>query len=342
MLRLKKVISLVNISLVLICIIHVASILNTHLYPLYPDVHVYKANLKDIDFPLSFKICVFDLASNSDAKYQRWGYKRQWDFYLGKSMFNESLHGWNGHGPNGTTLGSTEDMLKNISNNWDDIVERIEVDKVVENGTKISSKLKPRWTLDLLHQCQILDLAEENERMALVQMLITFKPHDDLGISISILDKKTKTRRTVKSLLTHYNGHDFKRSHLYDPRYIQAMLKISQTVSSSRENAVHEHVCQHYPNDEYNSFGDCDEEFVYQRAKNVGLMPFWASKSFDEVTRLTRYIHLLPYCYIQVCLSLLFRYQNDDEFTLPDLLDGTQDSNCLSPCRKTEVFHLKI
>ena len=52
-------ISLVNISLVLICIIHVVSILNTHLYPLYPDVHVYKANLKDIDFPLSFIVQCF-------------------------------------------------------------------------------------------------------------------------------------------------------------------------------------------------------------------------------------------------------------------------------------------
>ena len=47
---------------------------------------------------------------NETRILQSLGYKRIYMFYMGKSKYNSSLFGWNGHVKNGSTLGSTEGM----------------------------------------------------------------------------------------------------------------------------------------------------------------------------------------------------------------------------------------
>ena len=40
------------------------------------------------------------------------GYDHEIDFYLGKSVFNDSLFGWSGHLQNGSTIGTVEGILR--------------------------------------------------------------------------------------------------------------------------------------------------------------------------------------------------------------------------------------
>ena len=69
--------------------------------------------LQDIEFPLSFRICLDDIYDiekdmNKLERYKKFGYSSGHNFYRGQSMFNETNVGWNGHTENGGTLGSTE------------------------------------------------------------------------------------------------------------------------------------------------------------------------------------------------------------------------------------------
>ena len=73
--------------------------------------------LKDIKFPLSFRICLNDLYDSEEYtdkefenlnKFKKFGYASGHTFYRGQSMFNESLVGWNGHTEDGETIGTTE------------------------------------------------------------------------------------------------------------------------------------------------------------------------------------------------------------------------------------------
>ena len=75
--------------------------------PKYPSVRIYKKNLSDIEFPISFKLCVREL-NNNNIRYQKHGYKNEYYYFLGESMFNENLFGWNGFTKTNKTFGSVE------------------------------------------------------------------------------------------------------------------------------------------------------------------------------------------------------------------------------------------
>ena len=43
--------------------------------------------------------------------------------------------------------------------------------------------------------------------------------------------------------------------------------------------------CRNYPNEDFKSYRECDEDFVYKEMKNkYQLMPFWAANDFNEVS----------------------------------------------------------
>ena len=62
--------------------------------------------LRNIDFPLVFKFCVRDIKKTE--KFKKLGYDNSYDVFTGKSKFNESLFGWNGHTKNFSTIEKSE------------------------------------------------------------------------------------------------------------------------------------------------------------------------------------------------------------------------------------------
>ena len=95
-----------TITLALAFIIHVSSIINNLLYPDLPTFKHYSKNLKDIDFPIAFRICAEKL-QDEEQKFNSVGYRNMWDFFLGKSMYG-SAYGWAGHSKNGSIIGPVE------------------------------------------------------------------------------------------------------------------------------------------------------------------------------------------------------------------------------------------
>ena len=47
-----------------------------------------------------------------------------------------------------------------------------------------------------------------------------------------------------------------------------------------------EKMCKNYPNDEYQKFKDCDNEYINQEVLKVGIMPFWSTKNISTATKL--------------------------------------------------------
>ena len=96
---------IMNISFTCIFIIHIFSIWYNIKHPDYPGVRTLLEDLKDVDFPVSFKMCLTELA-NSSKRYEKVGYHDELDFFWGRSKFNSNLIGWNGHTEEGSTYGS--------------------------------------------------------------------------------------------------------------------------------------------------------------------------------------------------------------------------------------------
>ena len=104
--RRKKLLISLNICLSLVCLVHISIILHDDLVFHEPSLRTYDVNLKDLDFPIIFKVCVNEI-EDGYLRYQKFGYGDVIEFFRGKSMFNESLLGWHGHMENGSTLMSS-------------------------------------------------------------------------------------------------------------------------------------------------------------------------------------------------------------------------------------------
>ena len=67
-----------------------------------------------------------------------------------------------------------------------------------------------------------------------------------------------------------------------DPDKLSYFLTISQTIDSELDT---EKMCKNYPNDKYQSFKDCDFDFLKQEVSKFGIMPFWATKNVSTATK---------------------------------------------------------
>ena len=103
----KGLITFIYIFFSLVFVTHVGFIVYSMLYPDVPEIVVNVKNLNEIEFPFVFRICAFYIDDN-DERYNKVGYKDSYEFFLGQSMFNGSVYGWNGHQENGSTLGTVE------------------------------------------------------------------------------------------------------------------------------------------------------------------------------------------------------------------------------------------
>ena len=83
-------------------VVHLSIIAYDLKYPKYPSIRIRKTELRNIDFPLVFKFCIKD-GKNKNI-FQKLGYKGRYEAFVGSSMFNRSLFGWNGHTEDFSTL----------------------------------------------------------------------------------------------------------------------------------------------------------------------------------------------------------------------------------------------
>ena len=58
-------------------------------------------------------------------------------------------------------------------------------------------------------------------------------------------------------------------------------LSLKQSHYSDQDKEAN---CINYPTKKFNSFQDCDEEFVNAEMQKIGVMPFWATKNNINVT----------------------------------------------------------
>ena len=107
-----KLLLTLNLTFTIVFLGHIFGIGYKLLYPDNPSVRIYNRNLSEVDFPLSFKLCLFEQTNASD-RYLNIGYSNVYWFFEGKSMFGEHF-GWKGHSENNETLGSVQGKTKSI------------------------------------------------------------------------------------------------------------------------------------------------------------------------------------------------------------------------------------
>ena len=105
--RTKQIDIAINFVIIVICIVHILLTGYHNLFPDLPNMRIQDKALNDIEFPLFIQMCVSEI-DNATDRYTNLGYRNDFEFYLGNSVYNASLFGWNGHLPNGSTVGTLE------------------------------------------------------------------------------------------------------------------------------------------------------------------------------------------------------------------------------------------
>ena len=153
----SKIGTFLSTSFTIACIIHVAFIGYNIIYPEFPEIKIYSKDLKEIGFPLVFRLCAQE-HQNPDEKYQKIGYKNAKEFFIGRSIYDWKHFGWNGHKNGGKVIGTLERILQRISYDWDRVV--FGVDLIDQNEILTRGKIKTWNILPIYPDCQIIDVAE--------------------------------------------------------------------------------------------------------------------------------------------------------------------------------------
>ena len=111
----KYVSLMVNFVLVIMCLSHIAILIYEEVHPNLPLREHFEKNLDEIEFPLSFKFCIFETKNkkNDRNRFSQFGYTDNAGFFMGRSKYNKSIIGWGGHTENGATLGSVKGAKNN-------------------------------------------------------------------------------------------------------------------------------------------------------------------------------------------------------------------------------------
>ena len=113
--------TILSFILVVICIYHVSNIIYKNIYPDVPEILVYEQKLNEIDFPISFLLCLNEF-DNDTHKYRKVGFNNVQDLFLGRRLnpnktLQQKTKGWKGHKVNGSVL-SLDDVADGISIKW--------------------------------------------------------------------------------------------------------------------------------------------------------------------------------------------------------------------------------
>ena len=232
-------------------------------------------------------------------------------------------------------------MLKRVSFDWENIVDSIELFSSDFQNFK-ADNIDLNWYLVPKYPaCKMIDLAHyfdlEKITLGVIRFVINTKDSNFLRVSLTIEDKeRSLLKRRLKSDVDAYDGTPLVLEFSIQSQsqiYQEYFLTLSQRINLEMDSGFN---CLNYPSKEFQSYRDCDEDYVYHQMKQTyKIMPFWAANTLDEVTSLMWVQSSKPG---QIKTSVLRSYNSSAmAMDFDNLFDGTVESNCPKPCKSTKV-----
>ena len=185
---------------------------------------------------------------------------------------------------------SFQDVLSALRLDWDKKLQKIYVSSKPPNnsyskevkGSDMNWNLVPSYPF-----CQSVDLKDyfDLKKTTPNQIIFYFEKIKSFGIFLYIIARdRALRRRLLKPNMLSYNGPELRLNNLHDDRkVVKVALRLSQFIYSDKDE---NNECVNYPQENYQSYRACDEDYIYRRMKNhYGIMPFWATGNLSEVTK---------------------------------------------------------
>jgi hypothetical protein len=294
-------------------LVQIGSVLwNGYIRPSVTNTVVEEKELKNMDFPLTFKICI--TPGFNDSALQEAGYKNANTFFNGQSMYNHSSHGWAGHTRAGGVQGGVEEVINRVRGHT--------VGQVIRKlGLKTNSGEWINMTISNIHlamlnypdNCYTLNLAKiVNLKNDINMLKIYFQNVTNRSVTILVEGSSLACDRIINIHRTFSTGDNIKMERGMRKQYVVEMKKTVFVEEDPTKS------CRSYPNPEHASYKDCDHQWMrdHVAARAPGLVPIWLAEDFTNVTA-----------------------SYDQYFNFFQLWKGDQASTCPLPCAtvRTEI-----
>jgi hypothetical protein len=256
--------------------------------------------LKDIGFPLIFKICV-DPSFNKTAVNESGYGGVVWEYVIGQSLFNGSILGWAGHTASGGVQGTVEELLARVRGHMpQDVVRGVtmthvdndvtwitwdigQCTRVASTGVNCSQGLDQHLYLKAVnfpHNCYTLDLTThvDVQEKGLMELGIMFKDIENSTVTIKIEGITMSENTIIKS-----NAFYSESITLKDKTTQEYAIQIEKNVFMENHPTK---ICRNYPNSEFISYSQCVDQELQRTVSGLfpGLVPIWLAEDLKDVT----------------------------------------------------------
>ena len=255
--------------------------LKAFLQPKFPTTRVKDVALKDLDFPLIFKICA-EPGFNQTALNEV-GYSRLSEYFKGKSRFNGAVFGWAGHTSENTTWGGVEETFEKVRiNSVEKLLDGVSVKLNTDSEEYLH--LPPDQVylgrINYPYNCYTLNLTK----------------HGFWGKGVKIMNLRLNTEEAFQAMQIQLQGETVATHRdIYDHTLFSTGDAMTAKPGEHRKFAVRidENIfveedesknCREYPNSDFASYSDCDDNFTRGICSKAGLVPIWMADQLDKVT----------------------------------------------------------
>ena len=197
---------------------------------------------------------------------------------------------------------------------WDSIKTGIAI-SIPPSEVKL---IKPNFP----HNCLSLDLTKNKliKEQGVKNIYITFHKRSGFGVEIFLEDKQISCSRTIIYTRLTHSGANIGLDDLGNTVIRRYVVKINENIRLEENPQAK---CRNYPNKDYETYNDCDEDFVFKIfQKYFGFLPIWATSNKSLVAENANIIN--------------FDAFGEGEINYYDLKDG-DISNCILPCRSSSL-----
>ena len=271
----------VNLFCTAVLVIQLANILTSYIKPTLTRTWEEEVLLADIDFPVIVKIC-FIPGFNEEALREN-GYDDTWNYFLGKSMFDEYRFGWAGHKNESDPVGNrtVEGVLDQVNNfDVEHILDNIYVWTKDKESINIPLEHLQSSQVNYPHNCLSLSLANisELDGKVIQELFIEVDNLDEHSIQVQLRGENLDCKRDIKDQSLHSSGDTIK----LDVQNVSVayMVEISQRIFVEEDRS---HICQNYPTSDFASYSQCDDAFMRDLIPDT-ITPIWLADNISEVS----------------------------------------------------------
>ena len=278
---------LVKVACSVACLIQISVSVFYQIYPKKTVAETVPRKLKDIDFPVAFKVCI--RPGFNSTELSKVGYDSVFGYFTGRSKFeNKAIgkgnYGWAGHTGEKGVFSNASDVQDRIFQNYLSVIKRTGIITPKAPFGSIPSTSYKLAKPNYPNNCLTLDITKlHNPEDKLFGLEIVFETKSFASdVDVIIEDRLTMVGRTVMSSkrkqLIHFGSINTTLIKYY-------FVSFDQTIYRDKEKTF----CVNYPTDQYTSFNDCDHHHLANLLKKSKLHPAWATpQDLSRATNLTK------------------------------------------------------